>query len=107
MPMSISMPPLLFGLAYSRLGRNGSRDVDLNTSGVPMRPASICASSGGIAGVEPPHEPHLEEHARTGRSASCIAATSSSESAGGFSQNVGFLRAAAATHELAVRVRRA
>ena len=41
MPMSISIPPLLFGFAYSRLGRNGSRDVDLNTSGVPMRPASI------------------------------------------------------------------
>ena len=39
--MSISIPPLLFGFAYSRLGRNGSRDVDLNTSGVPMRPASI------------------------------------------------------------------
>jgi hypothetical protein len=40
--MSISIPPLLLGLAYSRLGLNGSRDVDLNTSGVPIRPASIC-----------------------------------------------------------------
>jgi hypothetical protein len=39
--MSISMPPLLEGFAYSRLGRNGSRDVALNTSGIPMRPPSI------------------------------------------------------------------
>ena len=61
--MSISIPPLLFGFAYSRLGRNGSRDVDLNTSGVPMRPASICRFRRRIAGVEPPHESHLEEHA--------------------------------------------
>ena len=94
--MSISMPPLLFGLAYSRLGRNGSRDVDLNTSGMPMRPSSICFFAGGVAGVEPAHESHLEEHAGRARSPSCIAATSSSDSAGGFSQNVGFFRAAAA-----------
>ena len=40
--MSSSIPPLLFGLAYSRLGRNGSREVDLNTSGIPIRPSSIC-----------------------------------------------------------------
>ena len=42
MPMSMIMPPLLAGLAYSRLGRNGSREVALKTSGLPMRPASIC-----------------------------------------------------------------
>ena len=40
--MSMSMPPLLAGLAYSTLGRKGSREVALKTSGVPMRPASIC-----------------------------------------------------------------
>ena len=72
-----------------------------------MRPSSICFFAGGVAGVEPPHEPHLEEHAGAARSPSCIAATSSSESAGGFSQNVGLPRCGRGDDQLAVRVRRA
>jgi hypothetical protein len=47
--MSISIPPLLFGFAYSRLGRNGSRDVDLNTSaGPPPLQTRECAEAAGI-----------------------------------------------------------
>jgi hypothetical protein len=41
MPMSTMMPPLLAGFAYSRLGRNGSRDDDLKTTGLPIAPCSI------------------------------------------------------------------
>ena len=39
MPMSMIMPPLLFGFAYSRVVRCGSRDDDLKTTGVPMSPS--------------------------------------------------------------------
>ena len=39
--MSMIMPPLLFGLAYSSDGRNGSREVDLKTTGSPMAPSSM------------------------------------------------------------------
>ena len=37
--MSMIMPPLLFGFAYSSVVRCGSREEDLNTTGVPMRPS--------------------------------------------------------------------
>ena len=48
--MSTMMPPLLAGFAYSRLGRNGSRDVDLNTTGLPIAPWAIFSFAAAYPG---------------------------------------------------------
>src|SRR3954469_12359509 len=91
MPMSISIPPLLFGFAYSRLGRNGSREVALNTSGVPIRPPAICFFAAAYPASKRRMNP-IWKNMPDAAIAVCIAATSSSASAGGFSQKVGFRR---------------
>ena len=58
------MPPLLAGFAYSRLGRNGSRDVDLKTSGLPIAPCGNLFLRRRISGIEAAHETHLKERSR-------------------------------------------
>ena len=65
--MSRIMPPLLRGSAYSSVVRCGSREVDLNSTGVPIAPSATLLLGRGVAGVEAAHEAHLEEDARASR----------------------------------------
>ena len=89
------MPPLLvgFGVLEARAERIARRRLE------DQRRADAALVDlllrRGVAGVEPAHESHLEEHAGLLDRAPASPRTSSSDSAGGFSQNVG-LRAAAA-----------
>ena len=74
MPMSTMMPPLLAGFAYSRLGRNGSRERRFEDH----RPADGALGDfllrGRVPGIEPAHETHLKERSRLS-TASAIAGT--------------------------------
>ena len=63
MPWSMIRPPLVFGLAYSTDGGNGSREVDLNTTASPIAPSAEPRLGRRVAAIEAAHEPELEEHA--------------------------------------------
>jgi len=67
----------------------------LNTSGVPIRPSSICLFAAAYPASKRRMNP-IWKNMPEAAIAVCIAATSSSASAGGFSQNVGLRRPAAA-----------